>query len=84
MTVIAENAATVRMMRLPELMAVTGLSRAAIYAKSNPKDKARYDADFPRRVQLSANAVAWPSNEVEEWLQGRLNARKQGQRGEQA
>ena len=51
---------TIRMLRLPDVMAITGLSRAAIYAKCNPKDKARYDPDFPQRVQLSANTVAWP------------------------
>lgn len=69
---------SIRMLRLPDVMAVTGLSRAAIYAKNNPKDKARFDADFPQRVQLSANAVAWPSDGLQAWLDKRIAAsRKQ-------
>jgi len=65
---------SIRMLRLPDVMAITGLSRAAIYAKGNPKDKARYDPDFPQRVQLSANAVAWPSDRLQAWLDKRIAA----------
>lgn len=72
-----ENLST-RMLRLPDVMAVTGLSRAAIYAKNNPKDKARFDADFPQRVQLSANAVGWPSDGLQSWLDKRIAASRAG------
>jgi hypothetical protein len=65
---------TIRMLRLPDVMAITGLSRAAIYAKCNPKDKARFDPDFPQRVQLSANTVAWPSDRLQAWLDKRIAA----------
>lgn len=76
---------SIRMLRLPDVMAVTGLSRAAIYAKNNPKDKARFDADFPQRVQLSANAVAWPSDGLQAWIDKRIAAsRKQHQQGAKA
>ena len=44
------------------------------YAKGNPKDKARYDPDFPQRVQLSANTVAWPSDRLQAWLDKRIAA----------
>ncbi|MDO5638593.1 MAG: AlpA family phage regulatory protein [Neisseria sp.] len=64
----------IRMLRLRDVMAITGLSRAAIYAKCNPKDKARFDEDFPPRVQLSANAVAWPSDGLQAWLDKRIAA----------
>jgi len=59
---------TIRMLRLPEVMAITGLSRAAIYAKGNPKDKDRYDPGFPQRVHLSRHAVAWSSDRLQAWL----------------
>lgn len=73
---------SIRMLRLPDVMAITGLSRAAIYAKGNVKDKARFDADFPQRVQISANAVAWPSDGLQAWLNKRIAAsRKQHQQG---
>ena len=39
---MADSSISIRMLRLPDVMAITGLSRAAIYAKCNPKDKARY------------------------------------------
>lgn len=65
---------TIRMLRLPDVMAITGLSRAAIYAKCNPKDKARFDPDFPQRVQLSTNTVAWPSDRLQVWLDKRIAA----------
>ena len=57
-----------RLMRLKEVMTVTGLSRAAVYAKGNPNDPARYDADFPPRVRIAANAVGWPSDRLQAWL----------------
>ncbi|MCF7530313.1 helix-turn-helix transcriptional regulator [Neisseria lisongii] len=62
----------IRMLRLPDVMSITGLSRAAIYSKNNPNDKARYDPDFPPRVQLSTNAVAWPSDRLQAWLEKRI------------
>ena len=71
---MADSSISIRMLRLPDVMAITGLSRAAIYAKCNPKDKARYDPDFPQRVQLSANTVAWPSDCLQAWLDKRIAA----------
>ncbi|MCF7520476.1 AlpA family phage regulatory protein [Neisseria sp. ZJ106] len=64
----------IRMLRLPDVMSITGLSRAAIYAKGNPQDKARFDPDFPMRVSLAANAVAWPSDGIQAWLDKRIAA----------
>ena len=31
--------------------------------------------DFPRRVRIGANRIAWLRAEVEEWLAGRVEAR---------
>ena len=31
--------------------------------------------DFPRRVRIGANRIAWPRAEVEAWLAGRVEAR---------
>lgn len=72
---------SIRMLRLPDVMGITGLSRAAIYAKGNPNDKVRYDPDFPPRVQLSANAVAWPSDRLQAWLEKRIAASNTHQQG---
>jgi len=53
--------------RLPEVMARTGLSRSAIYAKIG-KD------EFPPRISLGPRAVGWLADEVEAWIQSRIDA----------
>lgn len=78
------NEISIRMLRLPDVMSITGLSRAAIYAKGNPNDKVRYDPDFPPRVQLSANAVAWPSDRLQAWLDNRIQQSTKHQQGDAA
>lgn len=67
-----------RLLRLPEVVAITGLSRASIYAKGNAKDAARFDPDFPARVQIGRNAVAWPSDGLQSWLDKRIAASRAG------
>lgn len=53
-----------RLIRLPEVVAMTGLSRSTIY---------RYMAagTFPLAVDLGENAVAWWWSEVEAWRRAR-------------
>ena len=53
-----------KLLRLPQVKDLTGLSRASIY---------RYvDAgEFPRPVKLGARAVAWHASDVEAWIEGR-------------
>lgn len=71
----------IQMLRLPQVMAKTGLSRAAVWAKQNPKDS-RYDASFPTGVKLAANTTAWVESEIDAWLDKRISAsRKQHQQG---
>lgn len=53
-------AANDRYLRLPEVMRLTGLSRATIYRKIG-------DGSFPARVQISTNCVAWHESEVDAW-----------------
>jgi prophage regulatory protein len=53
-----------RFLRLPEVMELTGLSRATIYRYAD-------DGAFPRPVKLTKRAVGWKSDEVEAWLSAR-------------
>lgn len=55
-------------MRLPEVAAVCGKSRAAIY-------KAIRKGEFPKQVKLSARASGWVRCEVEAWVKARMAAR---------
>jgi prophage regulatory protein len=55
-----------RILRLPDVRAITGLSRSTIYLRI-----AR--GEFPRPVELGGPAVGWLEAEVQEWLQRRID-----------
>ncbi|MFA0412345.1 AlpA family transcriptional regulator [Vibrio renipiscarius] len=50
-----------RFIRLPEVMAKTGLSRSTIYRKMENKE-------FPLTLSLGARSVAWLESEVINWM----------------
>jgi prophage regulatory protein len=56
-----------RIIRLPTIRQLTGLSTSTIYAMM-----AR--GDFPRPVRLGKRAVGWPEHVVREWLDSREQA----------
>ena len=58
-------------LRLPQVIKQTGLSRSSIYLRMTNKQ-------FPESVSLGGRAVGWLQNEVDEWIiekieQGRIN-----------
>lgn len=55
---------TPRMLRLPEVMRLTGLGRDAIYRLGR-------EGQFPRARKLSAHATAWREDELREWIETR-------------
>ncbi len=57
-----------RVIRFAEVRSKVGLSRTTIW-------RLEQDGRFPRRRQLSAGAVGWIAEEVEEWLQNRPSTR---------
>ena len=59
--------AQARFLRLPEVLARTGLSRSTIYVRL---DQGR----FPRPVSRGARAVGWIEAEVDEWMRERVAA----------
>jgi prophage regulatory protein len=46
--------------RLPAVMAATGLARPTIYKKIKA-------GTFPAPIRISANAVAWDTGKIAEW-----------------
>ena len=54
-----------RFLRLPEVMARTGLSRSTIYVRLA-------EGRFPRPVALGGRAVGWIEAEVDEWVRERI------------
>ncbi len=61
------NSNDVVFLRLPEVKAITGLSKSSLYALIRGKN-------FPAPVRLGARAVAWVRSEVREWATERVHA----------
>ena len=55
------------LLRLPEVMRLTGLSRATLYALAKQKR-------FPRPIKLSERSSAWVESEVSAWIAERIAA----------
>ena len=70
-----------RLIRLPEVLSRTGYGRTTIYRKME-------DGSFPRSVKLEgppiapeafdSKAVAWIEDEVEQWIESRIEERDLG------
>ncbi len=74
--------APTRFLRLPEVMARTGLSRSTIYVRLAA-------GCFPQPVSLGGRAVGWIEAEVDEWVreriaESRFEGKRAGERGEAA
>jgi len=52
-------------LRLPEVMRSTGLSRSTIYLRIA-------EGTFPKPVNLGGRAVGWLEVDIQEWLQRRI------------
>ena len=50
-----------KILRLPEVIEITGLGRSTIYAKVSRRD-------FPRPIKLGERAVGWIDSDVYEWI----------------
>ena len=59
-------------LRRKQVEARTGLSRSTIYLRIQ-------DGTFPRPINLGARAVGWLENEIESWLELRIEKRNSGQ-----
>jgi prophage regulatory protein len=59
-----------RILRLPEVCAVTGLGRSFIY-------QLQAAGNFPQRIKLGVRAVGWLEDEVQKWLSDKIAANRQ-------
>lgn len=57
-----------RIIRLSEVKAMTGLGRSSIY-------KFMGEGIFPQSVSLGERAVGWVESEVQEWIEERVAQR---------
>lgn len=58
-----------RLLKMPEVLTLTGLSRSHLYALAQ-------GGGFPKPVKLSERSSAWVESEVEGWIEARINERK--------
>ena len=56
---------TQKLIRLPEVIERTGLSRSAIYDRISHNQ-------FPRQINLGARAVAWEERKIAEWIDTKI------------
>ncbi len=63
-----------KFIRLPQVMALTGLSRSSIYL-------AVAEGRFPKQIALGARSVAWASNEIDEWMENCVANSRGGKNG---
>jgi len=56
------------LIRIKEVMSMTGLSRSSIYTYKNK-------GEFPNPIQLSSRSVAWVRVDVEQWILDKINNR---------
>jgi prophage regulatory protein len=55
-----------RIMRLRDVKAKTGISRATIYLMMKNKN-------FPKQICLGKRSVGWLESEIESWIQTRIS-----------
>ena len=63
-----------RIMRLKDVMKVTGLGRSTIY-------KYISEGQFPEQISLGARAVGWVDSEIDDWVMSKIDERGVGGRG---
>jgi prophage regulatory protein len=62
-------------LRLPDVIRVTGLSRSSVYEKARR-------GQFPKSVKISQRVIGWRIGEVRQWLREPLGWCKPAQRVE--
>jgi prophage regulatory protein len=62
------NFAMQKIIRLPEAIKKTGLSRSTIYSLVK-------QGDFPKQIKLTPRTMGFLESEVDQWLSDRANAR---------
>jgi prophage regulatory protein len=66
----AVRSEAIRILRLPQVLNVTGLAKTKIYELQS-------QGNFPMRVQITSHSVGWIEHEVQAWLAHRAAARSE-------
>lgn len=60
-----------RLIRLAEVISITGLRKTSIYAAMNA-------GEFPKSIKISSRASAWPLSAVNRWVSSRVESGEAG------
>jgi len=63
------------LLRCKEVLALTKLSRATLYAKLAPSDPSS-DKTFPVPIRVGARSVRWLASEIDAWIASRPRIRE--------
>ncbi|QXB21867.1 helix-turn-helix transcriptional regulator [Lelliottia amnigena] len=58
-----------RLLRISEVMNLTGLPKSTIYLKIK-------NNEFPTQLQIGLRSVAWLENEIQDWIINNIQTRK--------
>ncbi len=64
-----------RIIRLPTVLARTGLSRSTLYRKIA-------EGTFPAQLRISVHGAGWRESEIDRWVRDPVGWRQEGERGE--
>lgn len=60
---------TDRLMRMPDVINMTGLPRSTIYLKMK-------NNEFPQQIKISTRSVAWSEIEIKSWIDFNIRNRE--------
>jgi prophage regulatory protein len=60
-----------KILRIADIVEMTGFSRRTIY---NLMDS----GEFPKSIHLTRRSIGWPKDDVDAWLQSKIDNRDQG------
>ena len=66
-TIVKEVEVPIRIIRMADVQARTGLSRSTIYQWVS-------DGSFPQPIRLGARAIGWIESEVDAWIREQIAA----------
>ena len=61
----------------PELIVADEIAQRIPYSQNHLR-RLEAQGSFPKRVRICANRVAWVRQEIDSWIEARLNARNGG------
>ncbi|MFV8867330.1 helix-turn-helix transcriptional regulator [Serratia fonticola] len=58
----------IRLIRLPDVMMITGLKRSTVYNKMK-------SGKFPKSVSIGERSIAWVESEINSWVANNISRR---------